>query len=289
MVPETWAAESSIVEVPKADGFTTGQIPISAFLITLNEADKIADCLASLRDCAEIIVVDSGSTDGTPEIVEKAMQNGLPIRFFHQDWLGYAAQKQFALEQCTQPWCLSIDADERLDDALRAELPKLIECPPHVVGWKVARRGFLPGYGYTPEWVRERKNLRLIRNGKGSFDTSRMVHEGIVPDGMVGKARLGSLLHHTPQWIDDQILKENKYSTLKADMIIRDGQARSPWRLLISPPVYFVRLYVRHGLWRCGFPGFIQAATGAVYSFLTEAKVYQRRVTAPLPSKDDPA
>jgi len=275
------------VEIPKVDDFTAERLPISAFVITLNEAEKIEKCLISLRECAEIIVVDSGSTDGTCEIAERLKHEGLPIRLFNQEWLGYAAQKQFALSKCKKPWCLSIDADERLDDALRAELPKLIDCPDLVVGWKIARRGYLPGFGFTPAWVRERKNLRLIRNGKGAFDTSRMVHEGIVPDGVVKMARHGSLLHYTPQWIDDQIQKENKYSTLKADMIVRDGRPRSPWRLLFSPPVYFVRLYFRHGLWRCGFPGFIQATTGAMYSFLTEAKVYQRRASTTASGDDN--
>ncbi|MEM7718457.1 MAG: glycosyltransferase family 2 protein [Pseudomonadota bacterium] len=262
-------------------------LPVSAFIITLNEADKLEACLASLSDLSEIILVDCGSTDDTLAMARSLSAKGLPIKVFHQDWLGYAAQKQFALEKCTQPWCLSIDADERLDDALRAELPGLLSGEDDVVGWKLARRGFLPGFGFTPECVRERNKLRLIKSGKGSFDTRRFVHERIVPVGKVKKAKVGSLLHYTPQLIDDQILKENKYSTLKADMIVRDGQSRNKLRLVVSPAIYFFRLYFMHGLWRCGFPGYIQAATGAVYSFLTEAKVYQRRATKSGVTQDD--
>lgn len=264
-----------------------GKLPISAFIITLNEAEKIKDCLISLSGCAEIVLVDCGSTDETITIAQEMAECGLPIQTIHQDWLGYAAQKQFALEKCTQPWCFSIDADERLDDALRDALPALIDCDADIVGWRFARRGFLPGYGFTPARVKERTKLRLIRNGMGAFDLDRIVHEHIVPVGKVKTARTGSLLHFTPQLIDDQILKENKYSTLKADMIIRDGASRTLWRLLVSPVIYFFRLYFRHGLWRCGFPGYIQAVTGAVYSFLTEAKVYQRRATQKkLPESD---
>jgi len=255
-------------------------LPISAFVITLNEAEKIGDCLLSLADCAEIILVDCGSEDRTVAIANELAVEGLPVKVFHQTWLGYAAQKQFALEKCSMPWCLSIDADERMDAELRESLASLVECDEATVGWRLARRGFLPGFGYTPTWVRERTKLRLIRNGKGSFGLNRLVHEKINPDGQVKVARKGSFLHYTPQLIDEQILKENKYSSLKAEMIVRDGQRRHPLRLIISPVLYFFRLYVLHGLWRCGFPGYIQAATGAVYSFLTEAKVYQRRATA---------
>ncbi|MEJ8560246.1 glycosyltransferase family 2 protein [Yoonia sp. GPGPB17] len=266
----------------------TGRLQVSAFAISLNEAAKIENCLRSVADCAEIVLVDSGSTDDTIMIAQRLQKDGLPIQIFHQPWLGYAAQKQFALEKCTQPWCLSIDADERLDDELRSQLDELVNCTKSVVGWRIPRRGYLPGFGFTPNGVKERAKLRLIRNGKGAFDLTLDVHEKIIPDGMVKTVKKGSLLHFTPQMIDDQILKENKYSTLKADMIVRKDKSRNPWRLLISPPFYFFRLYVRHGLWRCGFPGYIQAATGAVYSFLTEAKVYQRRATQVRPSKDDP-
>ena len=79
----------------------------------------IGACLASLDSCAEIIVVDSGSTDATLDIVRDFSARGWPIKLIERDWPGYAKQKQFALEQATQPWVLSIDADEWLDDALR--------------------------------------------------------------------------------------------------------------------------------------------------------------------------
>ena len=252
------------------------KLPMSAFIICLNEEEYLGNCLESLAQCAEIVIVDSGSTDGTAEMVERYNDEGWPIRFMHEDWRGYAGQKQFALEQCTQPWCFSIDADERLDESLKAALPNLLEAPESTVGWRIARRPHLIGYGYTPEHVRERHNLRLIRNDRGAFDLSQRVHEGIVPDGHVGSSKLGSLLHFRPLPIDEQILKENKYSTLKADQFVAGGKPRHLFKMFANPPAYFVRLYLHHGLWRCGVSGFIQAMTGGVYSFLTESKIYQR-------------
>jgi glycosyltransferase involved in cell wall biosynthesis len=265
----------------------TVKLPLSAFIICMNEVQYLGNCVESLRPCREIIIVDSGSTDGTAEMVEDYIRHGWPIRFVHRDWPGYAAQKQFALDQCTQPWCLSIDADERLDAAFLNVLPQLLNSPPDVVGWRVARRPYLIGYGYPPPRVHERRILRLIRNGRGAFDQTLRVHEGIVPDGRVRDAKSGSLLHYRALPISEQILKENQYSTLKSEQWMEKGKGPRGLKLLFNPPLYFYRLYWYNGLWRCGFPGFIHAMTGAVYSFLTEAKIYQRYAEMQRPSFDD--
>jgi glycosyltransferase involved in cell wall biosynthesis len=263
------------------------KLPLSAFIICLNEEAYLGNCIESLESCAEIVIVDSGSTDGTAALVQFYIDKGWPIRFLFEPWRGYAGQKQFALDQCAEPWCLNIDSDERLDEPLQALLPSLLEAPADTVGWRIARRPYLIGYGYTPDTVRERKNLRLIRKGRGAYDLSQKVHEGIVPDGTVGKAATGSLLHYRPLVLDEQILKENKYSTLKADQQFAAGKPPRPYKMLVSPPLYFIRLSFRNGLWRCGFPGFIEAATGAVYAFLTAAKIYQRHALRRKPNFDD--
>ncbi|MBP1844705.1 glycosyltransferase involved in cell wall biosynthesis [Rhizobium petrolearium] len=263
------------------------RLPISAFIICQNEEAYLGNCIESLVDFADIVIVDSGSTDGTIDLVQSYIDKGWPIRLFHEKWRGYAGQKQFALEQCREPWCFSIDSDERLDASLRKLLPELVTAPVEIVGWKMARRPYLIGYGYTPEKVHERKILRLIRKGRGAFDLAQAVHEGIVPDGKVAKTKTGSLLHYRPILIDEQILKENKYSTLKADQKFAEGKTPRPVKLFISPLLYFYRLYLRNGLWRCGAPGFIEAMTVAVYAFLTEAKLYQRQALTERPNRDD--
>ncbi len=263
------------------------KLPLSAFIICLNEEAYLGNCIESLGGCAEIVIVDSGSTDGTAALVQSYIDKAWPIRFLFEAWRGYAGQKQFALDQCKEPWCLNIDADERLDQPLQALLPSLLEAPAETVGWRIARRPYLIGYGYTPETVRERKNLRLIRKGRGAYDLSQKVHEGIVPDGKVEAAATGSLLHYRPLILDEQILKENKYSTLKADQQFMAGKPPRAYKMIFSPPLYFLRLYFRNGLWRCGFPGFIEAATGGMYAFLTAAKIYQRHALRRKPNFDD--
>ena len=119
---------------------TNNRLPISAFIICHNEDQDLPNRIGSLQRCGEIVIVDSGSTYGTPQLVQSYISQGWPIRFVHQSWLGFDGQKQFAREQCQQTWYLSLDGDERLCQKLRVELPRLIAVPDDVAGWMFHRR-----------------------------------------------------------------------------------------------------------------------------------------------------
>ena len=130
---------ATVTPVEPAESSPGGALAASAAIICLNEAACIGKCLQSLRGFAEIIVVDSGSTDGTLAIVDEFARRGFPVRLVSQPWLGYARQKQFALDEAAQPWIFSVDADEWLDDELRASLPSLMAADDAISGWKVRR------------------------------------------------------------------------------------------------------------------------------------------------------
>lgn len=257
-------------------------LPVSAFIICQNEERVIENCIRSVDFCAEIVVVDSGSTDATLAILARLRAEGLPLRILHEDWRGFGAQKQFALDQCTQEWCFSIDSDERVSEALRARFPELL-ADPAVNGWKITRYDYINGYGYVPPRAHERFHNRLFRRGTGRFNITDLVHEGIEIDGEVRKAQPGGLLHFSPIPLHDQMLKENRYSSLKAKMKADRGMRARPLKMLVSPPIFFLRWYLGHGMWRCGWPGFIHCAKGAIYSFLTEAKRYEAEAMARVP------
>lgn len=250
---------------------------MSAFIICQDEEAYIEDCLRSLDLCSEIVVVDSGSRDATIRIVRRLTEEGFPIRLYQEIWRGYAGQKQFALEQCAEEWCLNLDADERLDDELRQALPGMLAAPQEISAWRIRRRPYLIGYGYTPPYVYERPHLRLVRRGKGAYDLRKPVHESLRIEGRVRIARKGSLLHFRPLPIDEQILKDRRYSSLKAAQIVAERIPRPRFKMVLTPPYYFLRLYFARRLFLCGWPGFIQAMTGAIYSFMTEAKIYQQK------------
>ena len=117
-----------------------GALGLSAAVICFNEATCIGKCLESLRDCAEIVVVDFWLVRWDAAIVDEFRARGFPIRLVHQSWLGYAQQKQLALDLTTQPWVFSVDADEWLDDDLRASLPRLMAADELVPAGKCAVR-----------------------------------------------------------------------------------------------------------------------------------------------------
>ena len=247
-------------------------LPISATIICKNEEACIGKCLSSLQGLSEIVVVDSGSTDGTLAIVADYSRRGFPIRLIHQEWLGYAGQKQLALDQAREPWILSVDADEWLDDALRAELPRLIAADEAIAGWELRRTLTLYGAAKpVSRWTRPENILRLVRRGRAHFDASLLVHEGLVVEGRTEIVRNGLLRHERGLPLDEQMRKEINYARLKAEQRLKLGRKPSRLKLVVNPPVYFLRIFLWNRFFLCGWAGVIHAATGATYSFMTEA------------------
>jgi glycosyltransferase involved in cell wall biosynthesis len=248
-------------------------LALSAAVICLNEEACIGKCLESLGDCAEIVVVDSGSTDATPAIVEEFIHRGFPIRFIHQSWLGYALQKQFAFDQTSEPWVFSVDADEWLDEDLRASLPRLMAANETVAGWKVRRSLTLYGQAKpVSSWTRPEHILRLVRRGRARFDPTLIVHEGLVADhGETPIARDGLLRHERSLPLNEQMKKEITYARLKAEQRLKLGRKPSTLKLVFNPPIYFLRIFFWNRFFLCGWAGFIHAGVGAMYSLMTES------------------
>jgi len=256
-----------------ADSAAPGALAASATIICLNEAACIGKCLQSLDGFAEIIVVDSGSTDGTLAIVGEFARRGFPIRLIEQPWLGYARQKQFALDQAKEPWIFSVDADEWLDDDLRASLPRLMAADDAVSGWKVRRSLTLYGQSKpASRWTRPEHVFRLVRRGRARFDPALIIHEGLVADaGETPIARQGLLRHERSLPLNEQMRKEIVYARLKAEQRLKQGRKPSTLKLVFNPPIYFLRIFFWNRFFLSGWAGFIHAATGAMYSLMTEA------------------
>ena len=260
---------------------------LSAYIICKNEADWIAPCIRSLAACAEIVVVDSGSTDATLDIVRSLAAEGFPIRLFERDWPGYSAQKQFALEQCAKEWCLCIDADERMSDDLAAILPAHLSRT-DVDGWELRLRSYIHDYGYAPDAVRETTLLRLTRNGKARYRLDRLVHEGMAVDGPVGRIARGNILHRRAPALREQLDKAIHYADLKAEQLFRAGRKPRYMRLIFNPFIYFFRFFVLNRLFLMGWAGFVHCGMLAVYSFTTEALLFQKNMVAKEDGKPDP-
>ncbi len=240
-------------------------MPLSVVLITQNAAAQLADCLASVAFADEVVVVDSGSSDGTREVAER-----YGARVVNKAWLGFGRQKQFAVEQAAHDWVLCLDADERVSPELAASLVRALQAPETPV-YRMARcnrflgRWLRHGEGY-PDW-----SLRLFdrRAARWSDDP---VHEKVIATGEVGTLQ-GDLLHESAESLDSYLAKQNRYTTLAAKEALAAGRRASVAQLLLSPILRFIKFYFL----RCGFldglPGLVHILIGCQNSFLKYAKM----------------
>ena len=204
---------------------------LSAVLITRNAAPLLDACLASLAFADEIVVVDSGSDDGTPDIAARHR-----ARVVQHGWMGFGRQKQFAVEQAAHDWVLCLDADERVSDELRESIERALAAPVSPV-YRMARRNrFLGkwlsyGEGY-PDW-----SPRLFdrKNARWSDDP---VHEKVLYAVTPGTLA-GDLLHDSAEDLATYLEKQNRYSTLAATQMHERGRSAGVGFLLLSPVVRF--------------------------------------------------
>ena len=244
--------------------------PVSAVLITLDAAASLAATLETLAFADEIIVVDSGSRDGTPEIARR-----YGARVIEQAWLGFGRQKAFAVAQARNDWVLCLDADERLSPALAASIAAALggTGEPAHQAWRMARcnrflgRYLRHGEGY-PDW-----NLRLFHRAHARWSDDA-VHEHVLTEASVGTLT-GDLLHDSAETLAGYLQKQNRYTTLAAEAAVAAGKRVGAARLLLSPLVRFVKFYVVRQGFRDGLPGLVHIAIGCFNSFAKYAKMLE--------------
>ena len=243
--------------------------PLSVAIITLNAAAQLEACLKSVRFAEEIVVIDSGSNDGTQALAER---HG--ARVIQQDWLGFGPQKQFAVEQASHDWVLCLDADERVTPQLQASIENALKNPSTAAFRFPRKNRFLGRYlkhgeGY-PDW-----SLRLFdrRQARWSADA---VHEKVETQSRIGELP-GDLLHDSAESLAAYLTKQNRYTTLAADMAFATGKRAGFARIVFSPLLRFVKFYfVRQGF-RDGLPGLIHIAIGCFNSFVKYSKMLERQ------------
>src|SRR5579864_7697554 len=255
---------------------------LSVVIITFNEEANIGRTLASVQALVsdgkgEIIVVDSGSTDRTVEIAQS-----FGAKVFVEEWKGYAAQKNSAIDMATGDWILSLDADEEVDSELQqalnetlegllrvADLTEQADAHPLTVGdatndiqyhigtkldvefaglWIPRKNYFMRRWtkhgGFWPD-----PKLRFFRRGRGRFEI-RSVHEDIELRGRARQIRYGALLHHSYPTLSDYIEHMNRYSSLGSEMVVATGRVRfSVINIVLRPLTTFLYNY----FFRLGF------------------------------------
>jgi glycosyltransferase involved in cell wall biosynthesis len=246
---------------------TGDKLPLTVAIIALNAAAQIEPCLASVAFAGEVVVVDSGSTDGTGEI---ARRHGARVET--REWLGFGRQKQLAVSLARHDWVLCLDVDERVSEPLARAIDAAVRGNRYHA-WRMARRNrFLGrwlahGEGY-PDW-----SLRLFHRAHAGWSNDD-VHEAVLTTAQVGSLE-GDLLHESAEDIATYIAKQNRYSTLHAQALYRQGVRASYWRLLASPLARFVKFYLLRLGFLDGGPGFAHIAIGCNNSFLKYLKLIE--------------
>jgi glycosyltransferase involved in cell wall biosynthesis len=242
-----------------------GRAPLSVAIITLNAASSLSDCLASAAFADEVVVVDSGSTDGTREL---AAARG--ARVIEMAWRGFGPQKQAAVEACAHDWVLCLDADERVTPELRAGIEHALARPAQF-SYRMARanrfmgRILRHGEGY-PDW-----SLRLFHRGHARWSDDT-VHEKVIADGQTGTLP-GDLLHESAETLESYLTKQNRYTSLQAERLARDGAAAGWTRIALAPVFRFIKFYIFRGGFLDGVPGLVHILIGCFNSMMKYAKL----------------
>lgn len=239
---------------------------LSVAIITLNEEDRLAECLGGLSFADEVVVVDSGSQDRTVRIAEE-----YGARVFSRGWTGFGAQKQYAIEQCRSTWVLVLDADELVPEETAAEIRRTIHHPGGLQAFSLARRNYLGG-----RWVRHGgwwpdRTTRLFRRGTARM-SPRQVHEALEVEGAIGQLE-HPLLHHPFRDLSEMMVKMDRYSTAGARELAEAGKRGTiPQALSRAGWAWFHTYLLRGGFLDRG-AGVILAISGAVNVFFKYAKL----------------
>lgn len=223
------------------------RLTLSVAIITHNEEANLPRTLASVRWADQVVVVDAQSTDETVAI---AQTSGAQV--FSEDWKGFAAQKNSAIDKCTCDWILSIDADEEVSPGLAEEIRTLLTSTPRADAYWMPRRNFFLGRALRHGGFYPDRKLRLFRRGSAQF-AERAVHETLVCSGRTGNLRC-DLLHHAYPTLTSYIEHMNRYSTLGGEILHAEGRcsrssAAFVWNTMMAPYIAFLYNY----LFRLGF------------------------------------
>lgn len=233
---------------------------LSVAIIALNEQDKIAECLRSVRFADDLVVVDSGSRDQTADISRK---HG--ARVFDHPFTNYSLQKNFAISQCEGDWVLSVDADERIPDALVAEINAVLQSNKNCNGYfikrinkifgRVIRFGDSLGGDYQ---------LRLFKKDSGSFQGR--IHERVVVQSATDRLK-HPMIHESTSTVADYFHKLEKYATLEAEQMADAQRKATLVDMFLRPLICFIHRYFL-------LLGFLDGWAGLKYQFLSSYYVF---------------
>lgn len=240
---------------------------LSATVITFNEEEDLPRCLASLKSLVdEIVVIDSGSSDQTLRI---AKEYGAKVT--HRKFTNFAEQKNYASDQATGDWILSVDGDEEITADLGKEIRRAIESREYD-GYLIGRRNYILGGEIKHSWWSPDQHIWLWRKGYGRWQGD--VHEEVEVKGEVGTLRQAKL-HYQDKTVAEFMAKNNRYSSLEAERLYRAGSRFSWWRMVYQVKFeFFMRYFFKQG-YLDGWRGLVLACLMSIYKCLVWLKILE--------------
>jgi glycosyltransferase involved in cell wall biosynthesis len=248
---------------------------VSVVVITRNEAEVIEACIRSAAFAREVVLLDSGSTDGTCDTARR-----LGARVESADWPGdFSAQRNAADACATTSWVIQIDADETITEELAAEISAFFGAGRDKAfsAAQVPRREIMFGKwmrygGWYPEY-----KVRLYRRGSGSW--TGITHESYKTEGEIITFSHPTN-HYSLKSIQVFIDKFNRYSTMEADADFRNGRKFSLAKAVFQPLERFIGRYIVKKGYKDGLHGFVVSALFALSYFLRNVKLWERHYQA---------
>jgi glycosyltransferase involved in cell wall biosynthesis len=278
--PESARASASNADQPP--------VRISALVTTFNEERNIAECIESVLWCDEVLVVDSFSTDRTPEIARGYDK----VRFIQRTYHGSASQKNWAIDNTRNEWILIFDADERCTDPLRHEILELFRGgdPDHDT-FTINRRCFFLGKPIRFSGWQHDRVVRLIRRGAGRYP-NRRVHADMVTRGE-SPVLVNPMLHHMVDDFVEYTSRIQRYSWWGASQAWREGKRSGAAEVLGRSVWRFLRTYLLQGGIFDGMRGLVFCMVQAYGTYLKWSYVWawgvnlERGIEPELPSFDE--
>ncbi len=241
---------------------------LSAAIIAKNEEDKIGDCIDSVSFADEIVVIDSGSTDKTVEIAES---KGAKVIF--NQWPGHIEQKNFAIDQTTGRWVLSLDADERVSKKLREEIIAKLENP-SAHGYAIPRLVY-----YINRWIRHcgwypARKTRLFKRDKGRWGGENP-HDKIILNGKEERLT-GDLYHLSFDNISEHLRTINFFTDVAAKERAAKGKTAGLCSIVFRPPATFIKMYFLNLGFLDGGAGFIASTLSSYHVFCKYVKIWEK-------------
>lgn len=240
------------------------KLNLSVALIVYNEEERLPKTLESIKDIAsEIIVIDSSSTDNTCAIAES-----YGAKIYNEEWCGFVEQKNSLTKKCTKEYILYLDADEVVNDELKQAITCAVQNGKSD-GYYIRRKTHYLGRLLKYSWQKDER-LRLVKASANPLWVGEIVHEELKVNGSTSHLA-GYIIHYSYRDIDDHFKRTIRYARLSAESYYKKSKKFKLSRMIFSPAIAFMKIYIVKGGFLDGIPGLIAGISAFVYGFLKYA------------------